>query len=168
MIKAVLKHEKSNLSFSCSKEMKWLRTPLDIWADLSKEFKFTIDCCASDKNHLLPRYYTKQDDALTKDWSGEVAYIHPMFDSKIGRFVEKAANTKNFTGVCLLPAGTHTKYFHKFINNNPKCEVRFLKKPPKGFHFGHDDGTADDPTAIGYVKPLMVVIFRNKGIEDEV
>ena len=89
------KYKKSNLKFSAN-EMKWLRTPKDIWADLTKEFNFTIDCCASDKNHLLPRYYTKEDNCLTKDWTGEVAYIHPMFDGIIGKFVEKAYHTKNF------------------------------------------------------------------------
>ena len=79
-----------------------------------------------------------------------------------GKFVEKAYNTKNFTGVFLLPASTHTKYFHEWIYHNPNCEVRFLRKPVKGFRFGHDDGTEDDPTKIGYIKPLMIVIFRNK------
>ena len=49
--------DKKNLSFSAVK-MKYLRTPKDIWEDLKKEFKFTVDCCASDQNHLLPKYYT--------------------------------------------------------------------------------------------------------------
>ena len=157
-----LKHQKTNLSFQCSKVMEWVRTPKTIWADLTKEFDFTIDCCASDKNHLLPRYYTIKDDCLTKDWSKEVAYIHPLFDGKIGKFVEKAYHTRNFTGVFLLPASTHTKYFHDFIYTNPNCEIRFLKKPVKGFRFGKDDGSPDDLTKIAYIKPLMIVIFRNK------
>ena len=148
--------------FIYNKAFKYLRTPTNIWADLKKEFNFTIYCCASDQNHLLPRYYTINNDCLTKDWSKEVAYIHPMFDGKIGKFVEKAYHTKNFTGVFLLPASTHTKYFHDFIYHNPNCEIRFLRKPNRGFHFGHDDGTADDPNALGYIKPLMIVIFRNK------
>ena len=38
---------------------------------------------------------------------------------------------------------------------------QFLRKPVKGFHFGHDDGTIDEPNKIGYIKPLMIVIFRN-------
>tara|TARA_R100000329_G_C7532178_1_gene187769 strand:- start:90 stop:587 length:498 start_codon:yes stop_codon:yes gene_type:complete len=160
--KKKFKHKKNQLSFSTSKEMKWLRTPPDIWQSLCKEFNFTIDCCASHQNHLLPRYYTIEDDCLTKDWSGEVAYIHPLFDTKIGKFVEKAYNTKNFTGVFLLPASTHTKYFHEYCYHNPNCEIRFLRKPVKGFHFGHDDGTIDDPNKIGYIKPLMILIFRNK------
>ena len=160
--KKKFKHKKNQLSFTTSKEMKWLRTPPDIWQSLNKEFNFTIDCCASHQNHLLPRYYTIEDDCLTKDWSGEVAYIHPLFDTKIGKFVEKAYNTKNFTGVFLLPASTHTKYFHEYCYHNPNCEIRFLRKPVKGFHFGHDDGSIDDPNKIGYIKPLMILIFRNK------
>ena len=148
--------------FIYNKAFKYLRTPTNIWADLIKEFNFTLDCCASYENHLLPRYHTKEMDTLKQSWANEIAYIHPMFDGKIGKFVEKAYHTKNFTGVFLLPASTHTKYFHDFIYHNPNCEIRFLRKPNRGFHFGHDDGTADDPNALGYIKPLMIVIFRNK------
>ena len=153
--------KKNTLSFSCSKSMKYLRTPPDLWADLQKSFPFTIDVCASHENHLLPRYYTKEDDALTKDWSGEVAYIHPLFDGFIGKFVEKAFHTKDLTAVFLLPASTHTKYFHDYMYHNPKCSIEFLRKPAKGFHFGNDDGSKDDEDAMGYIKPLMVVVMRN-------
>lgn len=153
--------QKNTLSFTCSKSMSYLRTPPNIWEGLSNEFPFTIDLCASDKNHLLPRYYTISDNALEKDWTGEIAYLHPLFDGKIGKFVEKAYHTKNLTCVFLLPASTHTKYFHEFIYHNPNCEIRFLRKPEKGFHFGNDDGTPDDPDKIGYIKPLMIVVMRN-------
>lgn len=152
---------KNTLSFSCSKSMAFLRTPTDLWNDLMNEFAFTIDVCASHENHLLPRYYTIEDNALTKDWAGEIAYVHPLFDGKIGKFVEKAYNTPNLTAVFLLPASTHTKYFHEFFYHNPNCEIRFLRKPNKGFRFGKDDGSEDDPDSIGYIKPLMVVVMRN-------
>lgn len=151
---------KNTLAFSCSKSMKFLRTPIDIWNNISKEFNFTLDACASHQNHLLPKYYTKEDNCLEQDWTGEVVYCHPMFDMFIGKYVEKAFNSKCLT-VMLLPASTHTRYFHKFIYNNTKCEIRFLEKPNKGFRFLNDDGTDDDPTKIGYIKPLMIVIFRN-------
>ena len=146
--------------FQYNKQFKYLRTPKPIWETLTAEFKFTVDCCASDENHLLPKYYTEENSALDHDWTGEVAYIHPLFDSKIGRFVEKAAATIG-TFVFLLPAGTHTKYFHDYMYKRPNVEIRFLKKPLKGFHFKHDDGSADDPNKMGYIKPLMVVIMRN-------
>ena len=151
---------KNTLSFSCSKSMKYLRTPVDIWSDLKKEFDFTIDVCASDENHLLPRYYTIEDDALTKDWNNEVAYIHPLFDGKIGKFVEKAYNSKG-TFIFLLPASTHTKYFHDFFYKKENVEIRFLRKPNKGFRFLNDDGSCDDETKIGYIKPLMICVMKN-------
>ena len=151
---------KNTLSFSCSKSMKYLRTPTDIWADLSKRFPFTLDACASDNNHLLPKYYTIEQDALKQDWNGEVGYIHPLFDSKIGKFVEKASKSKG-TFVFLLPASTHTKYFHDYFYKKPNVEIEFLKKPLKGFRFLNDDGSADDQNAIGYIKPLMICIMKN-------
>ncbi len=151
---------KNTLSFSCSKSMKYLRTPKNIWKTLSKEFDFTIDVCASDSNHLLERYYTKEIDALKQDWNGEVAYVHPMFDQFIPKFVEKAAKSKG-TFVFLLPASTHTKYFHEFLYEKSNVEIRFLRKPSTGFRFLNDDGSCDDLSKIGYIKPLMVVIMKN-------
>ncbi len=150
-----------HLSLSPKKAMRWLRTPKDIWNNLKKDFNFTIDICASKENHLVDRYYTKKSDALTKDWSGEIAYIHPLFNAGIYRFVKKAYYTKNFTGVLLLPAATHTNYFHNYIYHNPNCEIRFLKMPNTGFRFGHDNGS-DYQKDRGYMKPLMIVIFRNE------
>ena len=153
--------QKNTLSFSCSKSMKYLRTPTDIWKDLKEEFNFTIDICASDNNHLLPRYYTKEIDALKQDWNNEIAYVHPLFDGKIGKFVEKAYNSIG-TFIFLLPASTHTKYFHEYFYKNPNVEIRFLRKPNKGFRFLNDDGTDDDQSKIGYIKPLMICIMNNK------
>jgi site-specific DNA-methyltransferase (adenine-specific) len=153
--------KKNTLSFSCSKSMKYLRTPIDIWKDLIKEFNFTIDVCASDNNHLLPRYYTKEIDCLIQDLNNEIAYVHPLFDGKIGKFVEKAYNSIG-TFVFLLPASTHTKYFHNYFYKNPNVEIRFLRKPNKGFRFLNDDGTDDDQSKLGYIKPLMICIMNNK------
>jgi len=159
---------KQTLSFTCSKAMKFLRTPTDIWEQLKVEFDFTLDACASDENHLLPRYYTEKDNGLNQDWTGEVVYCHPMFDGKIGKWVEKAYNSNCLT-VMLLPSATHTRYFHRFIwdkaKNKPRenVEIRFLEKPKQGFSFGNDDGS--DSTIpkgkVGYIKPLMIVVFHN-------
>ncbi len=151
---------KNTLSFSCSKKMKFLRTPPDIWEQLKNEFNFTCDMCASDENHLVEKYYTIDNSALDKDWNGEIGYVHPLFDSKIGKFVEKASNSKG-TFVFLLPASTHTKYFHDYFYKKENVEIRFLRKPNNGFRFGNDDGTIDDNKGMGYIKPLMICIMRN-------
>lgn len=154
---------KNTLSFSTSKSMMYLRTPTDIWNEISKEFDFTLDACASDENHLCEKYYTKENSCLDKDWTNEVVYCHPMFDLNIGKFAEKCYKEMmehNVLSVMLIPASTHTRYFHKFIYKKPNVEIRFLEKPNKGFRFLHDGGIEDDLTKIGYIKPLMLVIFR--------
>lgn len=158
---------KNTLSFMTSATYTHIRTPKDIWAELIKEFDFTLDACASDENHLCDKYYTEEDDCLKQDWTGEVVYCHPMFNMFIGKFVGKAANSQCLS-VLLLPAATHTRYFHKYIwdkqNHCPRLntEVRFLEKPKQGFCFGNDNGS--DSTIpkgkVGYIKPLMIVIFR--------
>ena len=153
---------KNTLSFMTSKSYKFIRTPLDIWENLTKEFAFTLDACASNTNHLIKKYYTRENSCLDKDWTGEVVYCHPMFDMHIGNFVKKAFESNCIT-VMLLPSSTHTRYFHRYIYHNPKCEIRFLEKPKQGFNFGHEDGTFNPipKGKVGYIKPLMIVIFRN-------
>ncbi len=151
---------KNTLSFSCSKSMQYLRTPPDIWKTLTMEFNFTVDACASDDNHLLPRYWTLEDDGLKQDWTNQVVYCHPLFDSNTGKWVEKAYKSK-CTTVMLLPANTGSAYFHKYVKGNPNAEVRFLQTPKMGHRFGHDYGLPDDPKRKGYIKPLYIIVFRN-------
>jgi len=145
-----------------SKSYKFIRTPKDIWQKLSEKYDFTLDACASDTNHLLPKYYTKENSCLDKDWTDEVVYCHPMFDMHIGDFVKKAYESKCVT-VMLLPASTHTRYFHKYIYKNPNCKIEFLEKPKRGFNFGHEDGTFEEIKSgkVGYIKPLMIIEFNN-------
>ena len=66
--------------------MEWIRTPKIIWYNLSKEFNFTVDACASDKNHLLPKYWTINNSALDQNWDNEIVYCHPMYDIYIPKF----------------------------------------------------------------------------------
>jgi site-specific DNA-methyltransferase (adenine-specific) len=123
--------QKNTLSFSTSKSMMYLRTPTDIWENLSKQFNFTLDACASDENHLCEKYYTKDNSCLDKSWEGETVYCHPMFDINIGKFAEKCYNeniNNNVESVMLIPASTHTRYFHKYIYHNPNVQIIFLEK----------------------------------------
>ncbi len=157
---------KNTLSFMTSKCYKFIRTPKDIWEKINNKLanygvEFTLDACASDNNYLVPKYYTKEKSCLDQDWTGEVVYCHPMFDMHIGNFVKKAYESKCIT-VMLLPASTHTRYFHRYIYKNPNCEIEFLEKPAKGFNFGHEDGTVEEikKGKVGYIKPLMIVIFK--------
>jgi len=139
--------------------MKWIRTPKSIWENLSKEFNFTVDACASDKNHLLPKYWTVDNSALDKNWDNEIVYCHPMYDIYIPKFIKKAIESKCIT-VFLLPASTNAEYFHKYLYKKDNVDIRFLprEKGGNGYKFFSDDN--DDPKT-GYLRPLMVVVIDN-------
>jgi len=146
-------------------KMKYIRTPKEIWSRLKKQFKFTVDACASDKNHLLDKYWTAEDSALDKNWDNEIVYCHPMYDTKIPKFVEKAFKHKCIT-VFLLPASTHSVYFHKYFWCNKYCKskdnvaIEFLPLTDRqGFKMATDDGELPER---GYLRPLMIVQVDNR------
>ncbi len=140
--------------------MKWIRTPKSIWSSLIKEFSFTVDACASDKNHLLSKYWTKKNSALNKNWDNEIVYCHPMYDINIPKFIKKAIESKCIT-VFLLPASTNAEYFHKYLYKKDNVDIRFLprEKGGNGYKFFSDDN--EDPKT-GYLRPLMIVVIDNR------
>ena len=108
-------------------DMKWIRTPKEIWDNLKKEFDFTVDACSSDKNHLLPKYWTKEDDCLKQNWDNELVYCHPMYDINIPKFIKKALSSK-CKSVFLLPASTNSSYFHEYLYNKENVEIKQIKR----------------------------------------
>ncbi len=77
-MKKIIKDNQMNtdLMFS-SKKPDW-ETPQAFFDDLDKEFHFTLDAAASDRNTKCERYYTEQDNALDKEW-GESTYCNPPY-----------------------------------------------------------------------------------------
>ena len=146
-------------------KMKWIRTPKEIWSALSKEFNFTVDACASDKNHLVDKYWTKELDARKQNWNGETVYCHPMFDYTIPSFIKKACESK-CTAVFLLPASTNSVYFHTYLwdnkNHKPKnnVEIRFIEKT-KGLYGTKFFSEDNEEPQTGYLRPLMIVVIKN-------
>ena len=146
--------------------MEYIRTPKEIWERLSQEFNFTVDACASDKSHLVDKYWTKEDSALTKNWDGEIVYCHPMYDMKIPKFVKKAFEHKCFT-VFLLPASTNSAYFHTYFwdehthRSRKNVQIRFLPVINRqlGYLMATDDGELPER---GYLRPLMIVVVDNR------
>lgn len=126
-------------------------TPNDFFLELDNEFHFTLDPCADDHNHKCVKYYTRKDNGLTKNWSGEVVFCNPPYSCKEqDLWVKKCYEESNHaTVVMLIPVRTDTKRFHEYIL--PYGEIRFLKGRLK---------------FVGAKKlapfPSMIVIFKNK------
>jgi len=113
----------TDLMFS-SLSNEW-ETPPDLFKKLDDEFHFTLDPCCTHENHLCPTYYTKEDDGLSKDWSGHIVYVNPPYGREIGKWVKKCHDEKGAVCVMCIPARTDTRWFHEYIYG--KAEIRFLR-----------------------------------------
>lgn len=124
-------------------------TPIDLFDELNKEFKFTVDVCADTTNYKVKRYYNKKQDGLSKSWDGEVAWCNPPY-SECSEWARKAYESKNCTVVMLVPARVDTRWFHDFIYNKSNVSYRFIKGRLK---FSGSKNSAPFPS--------MIVVFKN-------
>ena len=124
-------------------------TPQYIFDQLNAEFHFTLDPCASDKNAKCEKYYTKEQDGLSQDWSGEIVYCNPPYGREMSKWIQKCYEhfVAGGTAVMLIPARTDTKAFHEYIYG--KAELRFIKGR---LHFNNSENAAPFPS--------MVVVFN--------
>jgi phage N-6-adenine-methyltransferase len=132
-------------------------TPRDRFREWNREFRFTLDAAATASNALCRRFFTADDDALTKKWRGRV-WLNPPY-SRVAEFVEKAYSEVQdghaSVVVALVPARTDTRWWHDYVI---KGEVRFMRGRLK---FGDTTNSAPFPSAL--------VIFRaQRGIAHSV
>nr|UVX39255.1 MAG: DNA N-6-adenine-methyltransferase [Bacteriophage sp.] len=135
-----------------SDRMDW-ETPTDLFAELDKEFHFTLDAASSETNHKCPEYYTAENSAFDHEWGGHTVFCNPPYGRAIADWVRKCsmeASRKNTIVVMLIPARTDTKWFHDYILN--RAEIRFLKGRLRFETDGVPGGTAPFPS--------MVVVMR--------
>ena len=99
-------------------------TPHEFFDRLNEEFHFTLDVCATDQNAKCGKYYTKMQDGLQQDWTGETVWCNPPYGRQIGKWCRKCYEFGG-TAVMLLPARTDTKWFHNWVYG--KAELRFVK-----------------------------------------
>lgn len=126
-------------------------TPIDFFDVLNDEFHFTLDPCSTDENAKCAKHYTKADDGLSKDWTGETVFCNPPYGREMPKWIAKCAEhgSGGGTAVMLIPARTDTKAFHEYIYG--KAEIRFIKGRLK---FGGSKNSAPFPS--------MVVVFRGE------
>lgn len=137
-----------------SKTDLW-ETPQEFFDELDREFRFDLDVCALPENAKCARYYTPEQDGLSRPWDG-VCWCNPPYGREIGKWVFTgliASMLRGSTVVMLLPARTDTKWFHEWIYG--KAEIRFVKGRLK---FGGSKNAAPFPS--------MVVIFRPYGRDE--
>ena len=137
----------TDLHFS-SKSNEW-PTPQDFYDKLNAEFNFTLDPCCTKESAKCAKFYTEEDDGLSKSWQGETVFMNPPYGRAIKDWMKKACEEgQNTTVVCLVPARTDTAWWHEYAI---KGEIRFIRGRLK---FGGHKNSAPFPSA--------VVIFRKK------
>jgi site-specific DNA-methyltransferase (adenine-specific) len=131
-----------------SKTNEW-ETPSELFNKLNDEFNFTLDPCCTKENAKCERHYTIAEDGLKQSWKFERVFMNPPYGDEIGKWIRKAYMEGTTKGradvvVCLIPAGTDTKYWHEYIFDKAS-EIRFLKGRVK---FVGGKFTAPFPSAI--------------------
>lgn len=122
-------------------------TPQDFFDKLNAQFRFTLDVCASEGNAKCSKFYTREDNGLSKPWEG-VAWMNPPYGRGIDQWMRKAYESARdgATVVCLVPARTDTRWWQNYA---AKGEVFFV---PGRLKFG--DAKANAPF------PCAVIVFR--------
>ena len=81
------------LMFS-SKSNEW-ETPSDFYNKLDNKFKFTLDPCSTQENHKCDKYYTMEDNGLSKSWKDEIAFVNPPYgDDKMKQAAQESRDPR--------------------------------------------------------------------------
>ena len=108
---------------------------------------FTLDAAASHENTKLHpcvcdraiqegycincgfigRYFTQEDDALSKSWANERVWLNPPYGRGVGKWVKKCyeESLEGTLVVALLPSSTGTSWFQDYILG--KADIEFLR-----------------------------------------
>lgn len=86
----------TNLMFSSATD-EW-ETPQAFYNALNSEFHFTMDVCATPENAKCERFYTREQDGLSQDWTGETVFCNPPYGREMPKWIEKCAKHGLFGG----------------------------------------------------------------------
>ena len=69
--------QESNMSVHYSSKTDEWATPQDFFVQLDREFHFTLDPCANEQNHKCDKFYTREQNGLSKNWGGKRGVLQP-------------------------------------------------------------------------------------------
>ena len=151
----------TNIKVHYSSASNEWETPREFFDELAQIFNFTLDPCATPLTAKCEKYYTMEDNGLSKDWGGETVFMNPPYGRDIPKWVKKAydeSRKENTTVVCLIPSRTDTIYWHQYCMK--AFEICFVKGRIKfGNNSQKDGNSAPFPSA--------VVIFKSDKDDDK-
>ena len=147
----------SNVHFM-SETHEW-ETPQSVFDSLNAQFRFTLDVCANHDNAKCERYFTKEDDGLSQEWTG-TCWMNPPYGREIGKWMEKAYESakQGATVVCLVPARTDTRWWYDYAMAG---EIKLVKGR---LRFGGANNSAPFPSAVVIFRPPKVsaMVFKTR------
>lgn len=128
--------------YASSASCEW-ETPDEFFNALDDQYHFTLDVCATKENAKCDRYFTVDDDGLSKEWQG-TCWMNPPYGREIGQWMRKAyeSGRKGATVVCLVPARTDTAWWHEYAMRG---EITFVRGRLK---FGKSKSAAPFPSDV--------------------
>lgn len=133
-----------------SKDMTWA-TPAQWFEYLNLEFKFTLDPCCFSETAKCKKFFTPNDDGLSKSWADERVFMNPPYGRELPKWMAKAYREAKENGalvVCLVPARVDTQWWHQSAVKS--SDIRF---PIGRLTF---EGAAESAAPF----PVAIVIFR--------
>lgn len=154
------KKKKESVFFSSETDL-W-ETPKDFFDVLDREFKFTLDVCANADNAKCEQFFTKEDDALVKDWGQGICWMNPPYGKAISDFMRKAykASRKGAWVVCLVPARMDTNWWFNWVVGKA-TECRIVKGR---LRFGNAKNVAPFVSAVVIYNPLKKPTPESPGV----
>lgn len=77
-----------NKGMLTSDSMEWA-TPWEVFQPLDEEFHFTLDVCATKENRKCEKFFSKEQDGLRQDWTGETVWCNPPYGKDIWKWCRK-------------------------------------------------------------------------------
>jgi phage N-6-adenine-methyltransferase len=109
--------------YQLTESIEW-ETPQWLFDRLDEEFHFERDVCATKDNAKCANFWTKEDNALEKEWEG-VCWMNPPYGTEIKHWMAKAkkSSENGATVVCLVPARPDTDWWWDNVLDG---QIRFL------------------------------------------
>lgn len=126
---------------------------VDDWA--RRVGPFGLDPCATAASAKAPRFFTTEDDGLSRDWAAEcrggAVWLNAPY-SDVEAWITKALaeSARGCTVVALLPARTCTRWFHVVIAAQDRCELWFCRGR---LRFGNAKASAPFPSIVVVMRP---------------
>lgn len=124
-------------------------TPQDFFQKCVDKFgDFDLDPCCTEDSAKAARFFTREMDGLSQEWTGKV-WMNPPYGRTIKHWMKKAyeSSLNGATVVCLVPARTDTAWWHDF---SMKGHIEFIRGRLK---FGGHKNSAPFPSALVVFTP---------------